>query len=206
MPGPSASTTSWRTTLLPGDVVLTGAPANSGVSRSETSSRCRSTGIGRLTPPSSRYRGRRTRGGHQPTDATAVRAVARSASDARGRQRASGLRDHRDASWREGGSGVGWRDGHRRRAAASFRAEGAEIIAMGNGAENRPRRWPLLPVRSVGESGTGETLAGPSPAGGFRAIFMPNEAERITGPAAARDGERRRSSPMSQARALSTGS
>jgi len=58
-------------------------------------------------------------------------------------------------------------------------------------------------VRSVGESGTGETLAGPSLAGGFRAIFMPNEPERITGPAAARDGERRRSSPMSQARALS---
>jgi len=99
-----------------------------------------------------------------------------------------------------GGTGIG---GAQRRASA---AEGAEIIAMGNGTENRPRRWPLLPVRSVGESGTGETLAGPSPAGGSRAIFMPNEAERITGPAAARDGERRRSSPMSQARALSTGS
>ena len=73
---------------------------------------------------------------------------------------------------------------------------------MGNGAENRPRRWPLLPVRSVGESGIGQTLAGPSPAGGSRAIFMPNEPERITGPAAARDGERRRSSPCSGPRAV----
>src|SRR5205823_13585825 len=43
-------------------------------------------------------------------------------------------------AWREGGSGVGWRDGIGGAQQRASAAEGAEIIAMGNGAENRPRR------------------------------------------------------------------
>jgi len=84
-------------TLLPGDVVLTGAPADFGVSRSETSS---SADHGHRTadPAVVEAPGPAYDGGHQATDATAVRAVAWSASDVRGRQRPSGLRDHRDAS------------------------------------------------------------------------------------------------------------
>ena len=56
------------------------------------------TGIGRLTRTVVEVCGPAHTVGIQATDATAVRAVAWSASDVRGRQRPSGLRDHRDAS------------------------------------------------------------------------------------------------------------